>query len=76
MSDQGGAAALSPRQRELMRVVAAGLTNRQIGRRMLITDGTVRKHLENIYRVLGVTNRLEAVAACGATAQVAIATGA
>ncbi|MDQ6849013.1 MAG: helix-turn-helix transcriptional regulator [Actinomycetota bacterium] len=75
MSDQGGAAALSPRQRELMRVVAAGLTNRQIGRRMLITDGTVRKHLENIYRVLGVTNRVEAVAVCGATAQVAIATG-
>ncbi len=40
-----------------------GLTNRQIGRELGISEGTVRKHLEHVYARLGVTNRMSAVAA-------------
>jgi DNA-binding CsgD family transcriptional regulator len=51
---------LTPRQQQLLQHVAAGLTNGQIGRRMGISEGTVRKHLENIFAALGVTNRTSA----------------
>ena len=40
---------LTPRQSELLRLVAAGHTNTQIARRLGISEGTVRTHLENIY---------------------------
>jgi DNA-binding CsgD family transcriptional regulator len=53
---------LTTRQRELLCQVAAGLTNRQIGRNLLISEGTVRKHLENIYTRLDVTSRTAAIA--------------
>jgi hypothetical protein len=43
--------------------VAAGFSNAEIGERMFIAPCTVRKHLENAYRKLGVTNRLAAVLA-------------
>ena len=40
---------LTPRQRDLLRLLAAGHTNTQIARRLGISEGTVRTHLENIY---------------------------
>ncbi len=40
---------LTPRQWELLHQVAAGYTNTQIARRLGLAEGTVRKHLENIY---------------------------
>ena len=40
-----------------MRHVAAGLTNRQIGQRMLITPGTVKTHLSHIFAKLGTASR-------------------
>jgi hypothetical protein len=40
---------LTPRQKDLLRLVAAGHTNSQIARRLGISEGTVRTHLENIY---------------------------
>jgi DNA-binding CsgD family transcriptional regulator len=52
---------LTPRQRDLLRLVAAGQTNAQIARRLGISEGTVRTHLENIYKRLGVTSRAAAV---------------
>ena len=54
-------APLTERQRELLRLVAEGRTNSQIARRLAISEGTVRKHLENIFERLGVTNRMAAV---------------
>ena len=42
-------------------MVAAGHTNQQIARRMSITEATVRKNLENIFRRMGVASRTEAV---------------
>ena len=52
---------LTPRQNDLLRLLAAGYTNTQIARRLGITEGTVRTHLENIYEKLGVSSRTAAV---------------
>lgn len=53
---------LTPRQRELMQLVAVGYSNGQIARRLQLSEGTVRKHLENTYARLEVTNRTAAIA--------------
>ena len=52
---------LTPRQKDLLRLVAAGHTNSQIARRLGISEGTVRTHLENIYENLNVSSRTAAV---------------
>ena len=48
---------LTPRQRQVSALVAMGLTNDQIGRRLLISPRTVRKHLAGAFELTGVTNR-------------------
>jgi DNA-binding CsgD family transcriptional regulator len=52
---------LTRRQRELLHLVADGYTNAQIGRRLGLAEGTVRKHLENIFARLQVSSRTAAV---------------
>jgi DNA-binding CsgD family transcriptional regulator len=52
---------LTPRQNDLLHLVAAGHTNTQIARRLGISECTVRTHLENIYERLGVSSRTAAV---------------
>jgi DNA-binding CsgD family transcriptional regulator len=52
---------LTPRQWELLHLLAAGHTNIQIARRLGISEGTVRTHLENIYERLQVSSRTAAV---------------
>ena len=52
---------LTPRQNDLLRLLAAGHTNTQIARRLGISEGTVRTHLENIYDKLHVSSRAAAV---------------
>jgi DNA-binding CsgD family transcriptional regulator len=52
---------LTPRQNDLLHLVAAGHTNTQIARRLGISEGTVRTHLENIYERLHVSSRTAAV---------------
>jgi DNA-binding CsgD family transcriptional regulator len=52
---------LTPRQRELLRLVAAGYTNAQFARGLGLSEGTVRTHLENLYRRLNVNSRTAAV---------------
>jgi DNA-binding CsgD family transcriptional regulator len=59
-------ALLSARERDVLRLVASGMTNREIGASLFIAPGTVRKHLDNIYAKLGVRSRAQAVAATGA----------
>lgn len=56
------AAELTARQRQLLRLVAAGYTNSQMARRLGIADATVRKHLENTFERLQVHSRAAAVA--------------
>jgi len=54
-------APLTSRQLELLRLVATGRTNAQVARWLGVSEGTVRKHLENIYRKLEVSSRTAAV---------------
>lgn len=57
----GGAGRLTPRQSEILGLAAAGLSNREIGDRLGITEGTVKIHMSAIMRALGARNRTEAV---------------
>jgi len=50
---------LTPRELEIVRMVASGLRNRAIAARLYITEGTVKVHLHNIYEKLGVDGRVE-----------------
>ena len=52
---------LTPRQNQLLHLVAAGHTNTQIARRLGVSEGTVRTHLKNIYERLQVSSRTAAV---------------
>jgi DNA-binding NarL/FixJ family response regulator len=51
---------LTNRELEILRCVAEGHTNARIGRDLWVTEQTVKFHLSNIYRKLGVSNRTEA----------------
>ena len=53
---------LTKRQAEILQLVAAGYDNAAIARRLRLSRGTVRKHLENIYASLEVSSRTAAVA--------------
>ncbi len=55
-------ATLTAREREVLLLVADGLTNAAIAERLWISPGTVRRHLENVYTKLGVHTRTAAVA--------------
>jgi DNA-binding NarL/FixJ family response regulator len=52
---------LTARHWDLLRLLAAGHTNAQIARHLGISEGTVRTHLENLYRRLNVSSRAAAV---------------
>jgi DNA-binding NarL/FixJ family response regulator len=51
---------LTSRELEILRLTAQGLTNGRIARELWVTEQTVKFHLSNTYRKLGVTNRTEA----------------
>ena len=78
---RGGLPQLTRRHWELLRLVAAGHTNAQISRRLGVSEGTVRKHLENIYARLQVSSRHgrgdpgvpRAAAPCGSAGRAALA---
>lgn len=55
-------ACLTTQERAVLGRVAAGATNARIAHELCIAESTVRKHLEHIYRKLGVSGRLAAVA--------------
>jgi len=56
-----GGPALTPREREVLGAVATGLTTRAISRDLWLSEHTIKFHLTNIYRKLGVSNRSAAV---------------
>jgi DNA-binding NarL/FixJ family response regulator len=51
---------LTARELEVLRFVASGATNSQIAAHLWVTEQTVKFHLSNVYRKLGVTNRTQA----------------
>ena len=54
--------ALSPREHEVLTLVAAGKTNRAIAGELFISEKTVARHLSNIFTKLGLSSRAEATA--------------
>jgi DNA-binding NarL/FixJ family response regulator len=54
---------LTPRKREVMTLVARGLTNAQIARRLYLGEGTVKTHITSILGKLALRNRAQIVAA-------------
>jgi DNA-binding NarL/FixJ family response regulator len=58
---KGEAAALSPREREVLHLLADGLTNKAIARRLAVSERTVKFHVGSIFAKLGVPNRAAAV---------------
>jgi DNA-binding NarL/FixJ family response regulator len=59
-SDSGSEIGLTGRELTLLRSVAKGLSNQAIGKELWISEQTVKFHLRNIYRKLGVSSRTEA----------------
>jgi DNA-binding NarL/FixJ family response regulator len=53
---------LTEREREILGLVAQGLTNAEIARRLVVSDKTVRNHVSNVFAKLHVSGRAEAVA--------------
>ena len=56
----GGAEDLSPREREVLVLVAEGLPNKLIARRLDISEKTVKAHLTRVFQQIGVTDRTQA----------------
>ncbi|MFF5443974.1 response regulator [Streptomyces sp. NPDC012888] len=60
------AEALTKRELEVLQLVADGLSNQQVSKRLFLSQATVKSHLVHIYAKLGVDSRTAAVAAAGA----------
>ncbi len=52
---------LSPRERDVMRLVAGGLSNREVGDALFISEETVKTHLRRVFEKLGVSSRTQAI---------------
>jgi DNA-binding NarL/FixJ family response regulator len=52
---------LTDRENEILNFMAKGMMNKEIATALQISEGTIRKHIENIYRKLHVNTRVEAV---------------
>jgi len=50
-------AALTAREREVLQLMARGLTNQEIARKLFISEHTVKNHVSNIYRKVGSADR-------------------
>ena len=53
---------LTPRERQILQLIRAGLSNREIAEKLVVTLNTVKKHSSNIYNKLGVRSRTQALA--------------
>jgi DNA-binding NarL/FixJ family response regulator len=52
---------LTPRERDILELIAQGLDNAQIAGRLVLSDRTVRNHITHIFQKLTVTNRAQAI---------------
>jgi DNA-binding CsgD family transcriptional regulator len=57
----GAAEGLTPRELEVLRLLAKGQTNLEIARALVVREGTIKYHVKNILRKLGATSRADAV---------------
>jgi pimeloyl-ACP methyl ester carboxylesterase/DNA-binding CsgD family transcriptional regulator len=61
VTDEGAFAVLTGREREILGLLAQGLSNAQIAQRLSISDKTVRNHLSHLFDKLGVWTRAQAI---------------
>jgi DNA-binding NarL/FixJ family response regulator len=61
LEEASGHGRLTPRQQEVLDLVVQGKSNRDIAQELGLSENTVRVHLAGIFKVLGVSNRVEAV---------------
>lgn len=61
MTDRGSTPSLSPREREVLALVADGLSNPEIAERLFLGEATVKSHLGHVFDKLGVRDRTRAV---------------
>jgi DNA-binding NarL/FixJ family response regulator len=59
VTDVTGRTLLSPREEEISRLVAEGMSNREVSRTLKISESTVKNALYNIFEKLGISNRVE-----------------
>jgi LuxR family maltose regulon positive regulatory protein len=59
--EPAGTLSLTRREREILALLAAGLSNREMAARLVIAEGTLKRHIANLYRKLGVHNRAQAI---------------
>ena len=59
--EPAGTPPLTRREREILSLLAAGLSNREMAARLVIAEGTLKRHIANLYRKLGVHNRTQAI---------------
>lgn len=62
MSDRPATAVLSFREKQVLELVALGLTNQEIGERLYLSESTIKSHVSSSFRKLGVSSRAEATA--------------
>lgn len=53
--------ALTRREREILQLLAVGLSNQEMADRLVIAEGTLKRHIANLYQKLGVHNRTQAI---------------
>ena len=63
--DANDAPGLTPRELEVLRLLASGARNREIAEQLTVSVNTVKYHIENLYEKLGVSSRTQAVRVAG-----------
>jgi len=58
--EEAALSGLSPREREILGLIGAGLTNRQIGKRLYLSEKTIKNHISRLLAKLGVERRIQA----------------
>jgi DNA-binding NarL/FixJ family response regulator len=58
----GSLARLSPRERQVLKLLALGKRNREVAAALVLSERTVQRHIANIYKKIGARNRAEATA--------------
>jgi DNA-binding NarL/FixJ family response regulator len=61
-SSNAARSVVTPRELEILRLVAVGLSNKEIAKRLVITEGTVKNHVHNALEKLHLDNRIQAAA--------------